>query len=73
MLYNCLMVPETRYTRSTVGGVPKQSRPNLVLKAGRFDPDKWERLEAICQELGINPSDALREGVDLFLEKHGRG
>lgn len=59
-----------RYTRSSVAPVPKQSRPNMVLKAFRIPPELWRRVEETCSRLAVNPSDAVRDALKRWVEDH---
>ena len=57
------MIPETRYTGRTVEFVPRQNRPNMVLKAFRITEDEWAAVDARRQREGLNDSEAIRTAL----------
>lgn len=68
------MNPGKRYTRPRVEAVPKQSRPNMVLKAFRVPEPLWVEVEAWAEDHDVNPSDAVREALTrLVSDDDGRG
>lgn len=49
-------------------GRPKVDRPKINLTI-RLDPDIENRLQKYCDEKGISRGEAVRQGIELLLDK----
>lgn len=63
---------DPRIPRPTVAAVtPKQSRPNMVLKAFRIRQEVSDKLDAWAEAHGMNSSEAMRHAIEQLLSEEG--
>lgn len=53
-----------------LGVVPKQTRPNMVVKTFRVPEKLWQRVVARCQAEDENPSDVIRRALEAYAEEN---
>ena len=67
MSYSCRMVIRAGGRSGSVPGVPRQSRPRLVVKSFRVSERLWRRVLAHASREEINPSDVVRAALEAYL------
>ena len=56
---------------TTVGPVPKQTRPKMVVKTFRVSERLWGAVVEKCQENEENPSDVIRRALEEYVDDSG--
>lgn len=50
-------------TRNTFLAVPRQTRPQMIVRSFRVPADVWAKVLERCEREGINPTEVVRELV----------
>lgn len=50
-------------------GRPKADKPKEIRYSIRLDAETEEKLKTYCEQNGITRGEAIRQGIDLLLEK----
>lgn len=57
---------ETVLRADRVTSVPKQTRPNMVVKTFRIQESVWADVIARCEAEGVNPTDVIRDHLTAW-------
>jgi hypothetical protein len=55
--------------RNTFLGVPRQTRPQMIVRSFRVPETVWAKVTERCEREGINPTEVVRELVTEWAEE----
>lgn len=58
-------------SRNTLPTVPRQTRPQMVVRSFRIPAETWEKVAARCEREGVNPTEVVRQLVTEWAEDDG--